>query len=85
MLSKALRNTARVKNRTVVQGSAMNPGNLGENGMHGIVESVTYGTHSRGQGTTLSSSTTETTVLISIALETADEIWQVGRRGGRYS
>jgi hypothetical protein len=59
MLSKALRKTARIKKtRTVVQGSAMNPGNHGKNGMLGIVESVTYGPHSRGQGTTLSSSTT---------------------------
>jgi len=57
MLSKALRKTTRAKNRTVVQGSAINPGNLGKNGMLGIVESVTYGPHSRRQGTTLSSST----------------------------
>ena len=35
----------------------MNPGDRGKNGMLGIVESVTYGPHSRGQGTTLSSST----------------------------
>src|SRR5579863_558526 len=35
----------------------MNPGNLGKSGMLGIVESLTYGTHSRGLGTTLSSST----------------------------
>jgi hypothetical protein len=40
----------------------MNPGNHGKNGMLGIVESVTYGPHSRGQGTTLSSSTTKTMV-----------------------
>lgn len=57
MLSEALRTNARLKNRTVVQGSATPPGNLGIYGCGGSTESVSYNLIRTPAGSTLSSST----------------------------